>query len=68
MIFCGRCGTQRGYPMSSMRTSKGPCEICGGHDKMNVRQRDRTIERPLPNYSYPTNLLPTPVEVGERDD
>jgi hypothetical protein len=49
-----------------MRTSRGSCESCGGFDQIQVERRGGGIEtRNLPNYSYPTNLLPSPIE---RDD
>ena len=67
--YCGKCGTQHSLPMSSMRTSKAPCEFCGGFDKMNVEIRGGSIEeRNLSNYSYPTNLLPTPVEAVSENE
>ena len=60
--FCGKCGTQRGFHMSSIRTSKAPCDYCGGFDKIEVRRRDGVVEKSMNNYSYPTNLLATTVE------
>jgi hypothetical protein len=66
MVFCGKCGEQRNFPMSSIRASRAPCEICGGFDKINVERRGGRIEeRNLPNYSYPDHLLPTVVEREE---
>ena len=63
MVFCGRCGRQHGFPMSSVRTNRSPCEICGGYDKINIKNRGEVIQtRDMPNYSYPSNLLPTPME------
>jgi len=62
MIYCGKCGDSRNYPMSSMRTHRSPCEICGGFDQINVKDRSGIRTRNLPNYSYPTNLLPSMVE------
>ena len=52
--------------MSSMRTHREPCDICGGHDQIQVKSRDGISVRNLPNYSYPTNLLPTMVEREEE--
>lgn len=67
-VFCGRCGTRNGFPMSSVRTSRSACEYCGGFDKMNVRRDGGKIEeRKLPNYSYPTRLLPSVVEQEDRE-
>jgi hypothetical protein len=66
MIFCGKCGTKNGFPMSSMRTSRGACEICGGFDKIQKRLRSGGIsEQNMHNYSYPTNLLPAVAEAEE---
>lgn len=66
MVFCGKCGQARGFPMSSMRANRVPCEICGGFDQLQVKGRDGIKTTNLPNYSYPTDLLPTMTE--ERED
>lgn len=67
-VFCGKCGSQNNFPMSSVRVSRRPCDYCGGFDKINVQKRGGGIEeRNMNNYSYPTNLMPTAVEaVGEE--
>jgi hypothetical protein len=66
MIFCGQCGTKNGFPMSSIRTSRGPCEICGGYDKIQKRSAGGVVKTTnMNNYSYPTNLLPNVVEAAE---
>lgn len=58
MVYCFRCAKGLGYPLSSVRTSRDPCEVCGGFDP------GRTD-----NYSYPSNLIPTPSGYiqGEED-
>ena len=66
MIFCGRCGQAKGLPMSSIRTSRAACEICGGHDQIQVKSRSGTSLRDLPNYSYPSNLLVTEQPEADR--
>jgi hypothetical protein len=49
-----------------MRANRVPCEICGGFDQLQVKGRDGIKTTNLPNYSYPTDLLPTMTE--ERED
>jgi hypothetical protein len=56
-IFCRRCGTGLGYPLSSVRTSKLPCDICGGFDP------GRTD-----NYTYPDDMLPTASGFTKTED
>jgi hypothetical protein len=65
VIFCGKCGQRNGWPMSSVRANRVPCDICGGFDQLQVKSRSGIRTMNLPNYSYPTNLLPS---VVERDD
>lgn len=62
-IFCAKCGEARKFPMSSVRSTRAPCDYCGGFDKLNLT-RDGMIVRQqnLLNYSYPTSLLPTVTE------
>jgi hypothetical protein len=38
---------EKGYPFSSVRTSRSPCNICGGFDPNMTT-----------NYTYPDKLLP----------
>lgn len=67
-VFCGRCGTNNNFPMSSVRVSRLPCDFCGGFDKMNVRGRGGdVVQRNMNNYSYPTNLMPTAVETEDQE-
>lgn len=47
MVYCRKCGLERGYPFSSLRTSRSPCSICNGFD-MGLKF----------NYTYPDKLLP----------
>jgi hypothetical protein len=69
MIFCGQCGTKNGFPMSSIRTARGPCEVCGGYDQIQQRARGGgVITRNMNNYSYPTSLLPSVVEAEEAQE
>jgi hypothetical protein len=67
MIFCGKCGAQRNWPMSSVRANRSPCEVCGGFDQYQVRKRGRIETVNLPNYDYPTNLLPSMVEREDEE-
>ena len=54
--------------MSSMRTSRGACEYCGGFDEMHVERPGGKVDtRKLFNYSYPSNLLPTIVETSDEE-
>lgn len=64
-VYCRGCGQSRDFPFSSMRTSRAPCQFCGGFDTTEaVNRRTKKPEvRNLPNYSYPDNLLP-----GTRSD
>jgi hypothetical protein len=68
-IYCGNCGTARGLPFSSMRTSRAACDFCGGFDKYLKRDRRNQVrEENMPNYSYPDNLIVTPTEeAAERE-
>lgn len=52
VTYCRQCGLGLGYPFSSIRTSRGPCDICGGYDP-GLKT----------NYTYSSRLLP-----GTRDD
>ena len=57
-IYCNRCGTQRGFPMSSLRAVRSPCNFCGSYDQVQTRNRRGEVKTTnLPNYSYPDNLL-----------
>jgi hypothetical protein len=51
--------------MSSVRANRSPCEVCGGFDQIQVKTRSGIEMRNLPNYDYPTNLMPS---VIERED
>jgi hypothetical protein len=62
-VFCGNCGTTRGLPFTSMRTARAACDFCGGFDTYKTRdRRNNIVEKNLPNYSYPDNLIVTPTE------
>lgn len=68
-IYCGNCGTARSLPFSSMRTARAACDFCGGFDKYKVRdRRNNIVERNLPNYSYPDNLLASPTEEAAQGE
>jgi hypothetical protein len=66
-VYCAACGTQRNFPMSSVRAYRGPCDFCGGYDQFQVKKGERIETRNLPNYSYPTNLLPSVVETVDEE-
>jgi hypothetical protein len=52
--------------MSSVRVSRAPCDYCGGFDSIDLTRGERVVRRQnLPNYSYPTGLLP---KMLERED
>jgi hypothetical protein len=46
-----------------MRTARAACDFCGGFDTYKTRdRRNNIVEKNLPNYSYPDNLIVTPTE------
>lgn len=46
-IYCGNCAKRNEWPRSAVRTSRDPCDFCGGFDEgLNT------------NYSYPDALFP----------
>jgi hypothetical protein len=55
--------------MSSVRTSRAPCDFCGGFDQyegINRRTRKPETQNML-NYTYPDQLLPgTEADVNKR--
>ena len=69
-IYCHRCGEQRGFPFSAMRTARAVCDYCGGFDEYmgtNKRTRLPEVQQQL-NYSYPDNLLPGPADINTAAD
>jgi len=65
-VYCRKCGQERDYPFSAMRTSRAPCDYCGGYDEYDgFNRRTRKPQRMRQNnYSYPDNLLPGPNDVN----
>ena len=67
-IFCGKCGQRQGLPMSSVRVSRVKCDYCGGFDQIKLTRGEEVVRtQNLPNYSYPTRLLPSVVEQQDEE-
>jgi hypothetical protein len=68
-VFCGKCGQQHGLPMSSVRVSRVPCDYCNGFDQINLTRDGKVVRtQNLPNYSYPTRMMPSTVEREESQE
>jgi hypothetical protein len=53
MIFCKACARNNQWDTPPVRISKDPCDICGGYDKSQKRNKRTGELEPidLPNYS-----------------
>lgn len=52
--YCLQCANAFGYPKSSVRTSRDPCDFC-----KNDPVRKGFDPGRKDNYSYPDHMLPT---------
>ena len=54
--------------MSSVRVSRTQCDYCGGFDQIKLTRGEEVVRtQNLPNYSYPTRLLPNVMEQEDAE-
>jgi len=64
IVFCAHCAGQKGWPKPSIRVTKDPCDICGGHDfimqrKLHPRTGQPIIKKiELKNFEHDAKFLP----------
>lgn len=65
MVYCSACAKRHDFPTGAVRSSRAPCEICGGHDSYKTYNRITGEEevKEMPNFSRPNLILP-----GTKED
>lgn len=38
VVFCDHCRREKGWLKPSIRVTRDPCDICGGHDQIRKRR------------------------------
>jgi len=59
--FCDNCRRERNWPKPAVRTSKEPCQFCGGYDAYDKRKmvngQPKVKRVRLNNFTHDNRLL-----------